>query len=261
MPFAAGLYYHEFISAAPKALPLVLLHGAGGMHLFWPPDIRRLQGHRVYTLDLPGHGRSDQSGGMQTIASYVRKILDWLEAVGFHSAVFIGHGVLGGAVAITLGLDFSEHVLGLGLISTGVRFKIDPALLADASHPTTFYKAVQWFVAQSFSTSAPARLVDMVAARISEVRPSVLHADLSASLEFDRFADIGTIHCPTLVVCGEMDRLTPLRLSHHLADSIPGADLLIVPQAGHMVILEKPEIVSAGLLSFLSRIPSLIGEL
>jgi pimeloyl-ACP methyl ester carboxylesterase len=161
----------------------------------------------------------------------------------------------------SLGLDYSEHVLGLALISTGVRFNINPALLTDASHPTTFYKAAQWFVAQSFSETAPARLVDMVSNRLGEVRPSVLYADLCASLEFDRFTDIGRIHCPTLVVCGEMDQLTPLRLSQHLADSIPGADLLIVPQAAHMVILEKPDVVAAGLLTFLTRIPSLVGEI
>lgn len=261
MPFAAGLYYHEFTAASPKALPLVLLHGAGGMHLFWPPEIRRLPGYRVYTLDLPGHGRSDQIGGMQTIASYARKVLDWLEAVGFHSAVFIGHGIVGGAVASTLALDHSEHVLGLGLISTAVRFRIDPAILADSTNSTTFYKAVQSLIAQSFGDAAPNRLVEMAAERMGEVRPSVLHGDLCAGLEFDRFEDIGSIHCPTLVVCGELDQVTPLRSSQFLADSIRGAELLIVPQAGHMVILEKPEAVSTALLSFLSRIPSLVGEI
>jgi pimeloyl-ACP methyl ester carboxylesterase len=261
MPFAAGLYYHEFSSASPKALPLVLLHGAGGMHLFWPPEIRRLPGYWVYTLDLPGHGKSDQSGGMQTIASYTKKVLDWLEAVGLHSAVFIGHGILGGAVASSLALSHSEHVLGIGLISTAVRFRIDPAIVADAANPTTFYKAVQSLVTQSFCEASPKRLVELAAERMGEVRPSVLHGDLCAGLEFDCFEEIGSIHCPTLVVCGELDQFTPLRSSQFLADSIPGAELFIVPQAGHMVILEKPGAVSTALLSFLSRIPSLVGEI
>jgi pimeloyl-ACP methyl ester carboxylesterase len=40
-------------------MPLVLLHGAGGSYLQWPPDLRRLPTREVYALDLPGHGKSE----------------------------------------------------------------------------------------------------------------------------------------------------------------------------------------------------------
>ena len=97
--------------------PSYLIHGAGGHHLYWPPQIRRLTGYRVYALDLPGHGRSGGSG-QQTIDSYTTAVKDWLIEVNLHSAVFVGHS-MGSAIALSLALNYPDHVLGLVLIGGG----------------------------------------------------------------------------------------------------------------------------------------------
>jgi pimeloyl-ACP methyl ester carboxylesterase len=88
MPFAVKIYYQIHQDAAD--LPLVLLHGAGGNHLSWPPELRRLAGFRVYALDLPGHGKSP-GRGQQSIEAYLIALRDWMQAVELHRAVFIGH--------------------------------------------------------------------------------------------------------------------------------------------------------------------------
>jgi pimeloyl-ACP methyl ester carboxylesterase len=72
---------------------------------------------------------------------------------------------------------------------------------------------------------------------------------------FDRQADIAAITAPTLVICGAADRMTPVRYSQFLAEQIQGAHLLIVPAAGHMVMLEPeglPVVVNA-IREFLER--------
>jgi len=56
MPIASDLYYHVYHE--DNILPVVLIHGAGGNHLYWPSEIRRLPGFRVFALDLPAHGKS-----------------------------------------------------------------------------------------------------------------------------------------------------------------------------------------------------------
>jgi pimeloyl-ACP methyl ester carboxylesterase len=259
MPLAAGIYYNFTQDGFFETPPIVLLHGVGGMHLFWPPQIRRLPGCRVFSLDLPGHGKSDQGGGLQTIDSYAEQVLGWMEAVQLHRAVFVGHS-MGGAVALSLGVRHPERVLGLGLFSTGARLNIPPELLADAASPTTSYKAIDSLVSWSFSTSAPERLIELAANRMREVRPSVLHGDLLACTRFDCTEHLGDLQVPALILCGSDDRLTPVRYSQFIADVIPGATLEIIPNAGHMVLLEAPEAVGQSLVAFLKKIPYHAGE-
>jgi pimeloyl-ACP methyl ester carboxylesterase len=253
VPIAGELYYH-FNQGVETSLPVVLLHGAGGMHLHWTPEMRRLPDCRLYALDLPGHGKSDEVGGLQTIAAYVERIQAWLSAVGLSRAVFIGHS-MGGAIALEMALRYPEQVLGLGLVATGARLRVNPELLSNAANPTTFYKAIEMLVSWSFSAHAPSRLVELATKRFGEVRPSVLYGDLLACNAFDVSDSLGQVICPTLCVCGAEDRMTPLRNSQFLVGQIPHAQLLIIPEGGHMLMLEQPLAVAAAFSNFLPTIP------
>jgi pimeloyl-ACP methyl ester carboxylesterase len=64
---------------------------------------------------------------------------------------------------------------------------------------------------------------------------------------------LAEISCPTLVLCGRQDRLTPLENSEQMAKSIPGADLVIVEECGHMSTLERPAQVNSALRTWLAR--------
>jgi pimeloyl-ACP methyl ester carboxylesterase len=253
MPLTADIYYHLFEgSAEGQRPPVVLLHGAAGNHLSWPAEVRRIPGYRIYAMDLPGHGKSG-GRGMQTIAAYARAIVDWLEAVNLHSAVFVGHS-MGSAIALTLALDFSEHVLGIGLIGSGPRLGVAPELLEHASSATTYNNAIQTIVQWSFSPLFPPNLLELVAKRMNETRPSVLYGDLLACDAFDEMARVCKIARPALILCGSEDRMTPLRHSQYLVNQIPGATLKVFPTAGHMLQLEQPQWVANALGNFLSSI-------
>ena len=253
MPVAAELYYSLYQGTDNDTLPVVLLHGAGGSHLSWAAEIRRLKGSRIYTLDLPGHGKSGAVDAQQTIAGFVKKVIEWLAGMRMNRAVFVGHS-MGGAIALEMGIHYPEKVLGLGLISTGVRLRVAPELLELSASPATFYKAVDYLVVHSFSPQAPVRLKEMATQRMAETRPSVLQGDLMACTNFDIKDRAVSLKCPVVVICGTQDQLTPLRYSQFMADTIPGARLHIIPNAGHMVILERPLEVAAALGSFLDTI-------
>ena len=62
------------------------------------------------------------------------------------------------------------------------------------------------------------------------------------------------LRCPTLVMCGDTDQLTPLECSQEIAALVPGADLVVVPHCGHMLTMEQPGLVNAQLKSWLSRV-------
>ena len=142
MPVAASVYYHVYQEG--EQLPLVLLHGAGGNHLTWPSDIRRLTGYRVYAVDLPGHGRSP-GRGQQTISGYTQLVRDWMQAVDLHRAAIVGYS-MGSAIALTIALEFPEHVIGLGLVGAAAKLHVNAQLLEDIASATSYYKAVDQIV-------------------------------------------------------------------------------------------------------------------
>ncbi len=62
------------------------------------------------------------------------------------------------------------------------------------------------------------------------------------------------LRCPTLVMCGDSDQLTPPECSHEIAALVPGAQLVLVPRCGHMLTMEKPAQVNATLAAWLARV-------
>lgn len=260
MPVVGGLYYFFHQSGDGASPPLILIHGAGGMHLYWPPQIRRLSGYRVFAVDLPGHGKSGGDRGCQSIEEYTSSVLDWVDALGLHRAVFVGHS-MGGAVALQLGLDHPERVLGLGLVGSGAELPVNRALMEEVSNPATYPNAVELVVKWSFSPDVPARLKELASHRMMETRQSVFYGDLLACDAFNVRDRLEEIHCPVLVTCGEKDKMTPVRAAQRLATRIQGAKLEIVPAAGHMVMLERPDVTAALLAEFMAQIQYQSGDL
>lgn len=250
MPEAAGLYYRIYDQAA--RLPVVLIHGAGGNHLHWPTEIRRLPGVRVYALDLPGHGKSP-GAGQQSISAYVDTVLRWMEGVGLHRAVFVGHS-MGGAIALWLGLASADHVLALVLLGTTASMKVNPTLMKDLANTEHFERAVSNIISWSYSRKAPESLKNIAYRRMLKIRPSVLFGDFLACEGFDVGNRLGELMCPVLALCGEEDRMTPTAYVQRLVDMVPQARLEVIPGAGHMVMLEKPQSVADIVLRFLQGV-------
>jgi pimeloyl-ACP methyl ester carboxylesterase len=252
MPVAADIYYFHSKLGGGDSLPVVLIHGAGGTHLHWPSDIRRLPELRVYAVDLPGHGKSGHIG-LQSIDAYTDSILAWMEAIKLHRAAFVGHS-MGGAIALTLAKKNAEHVLGLGLISTGARLRVNPVIMENAVNSQTFPTVVSFITSKSFSKHADPHLVELATKRMHEIRPSVLYGDFISCDNFNMMEALDTIRTPTLIVCGQDDEMTPLRYSQYLKDHIKDSRIVVIPDAGHMVMLEKQHMLSQALGEFFRNI-------
>lgn len=259
MPVSGNLYFSQHCEKGAENPPLVLIHGAGGTHLYWPPEIRRLPGYCVYAIDLPGHGKSELCDGQQTIGEYAQYLVQWLKSIQLRRAVLVGHS-MGSAIALALAIHHPEYVVGLGLISGGARLRVNPDLINYAADMTTYIKAADLLVSCSFSVNAPHRLIELASKRMLETRQSVLVGDLQACDRFDVMAQLGAVQQPTLVICGAEDHMTPLRYAQFLSNTIPNAHLSVIPDAGHMVMLEQPRIVAESLLSFLQDVSFHPGE-
>jgi pimeloyl-ACP methyl ester carboxylesterase len=252
MPVAAKLYY--FASGADNfdRPPVILIHGAGGHHLYWPPQIRRLHDQRIFAPDLPGHGKSGGLG-CHTVADYAEALLAFIKAMQFSRAVLVGHS-MGSAIAMLTAIHMPKMVLGLVLLGSGPRLRVAPALLQSTAQASTFPSAISLINELSFARQTSPRLKELAAQRMAEMRPSVLHGDFLACNGFDVTAELTMISMPTLVLCGAADKMTPPKNSEFLQEHIAGSRLEILANAGHMLMLEQPDQVADLLIEFLDSV-------
>ncbi len=254
MPVAAKLHYFLHEGGTYSRPAVVLIHGEAGDHLSWPSELRRLSGFLTYTLDLPGHGKSE-GPGLQSINDYSSRILNFLNEVGLSSPILVGHG-MGGAIALTVASEHATRVSGIVLVASGARLPIATAMLENAANPSTFPFALQALHAATISSQMEPRLKEWSLKRLSAIRPTLLHGDLLACDAFDLTDRLESLRIPILIICGTEDKFTPLRYSENLAHTCQGAALQTIDGAGHLVMLEQPRRVVGLLNVFLASLPS-----
>ena len=250
MPITAGLYYFVHEAASAKA-PVILIHGAGGSHLSWPPELRRLPHRNTYSIDLPGHGKSE-GYGEQTVLAYARQLVEWMREMNLYRVILCGHS-MGGAIALKVASLDPEHISGLCLLGVGVRLSIPDNILENLSNPTTIPTALSSILSLSFSSETAPRLVELVSKRFLSVRPSVLKGDFLACKEFDGTKYEQSVQHPMICLAGAQDQLVPLRYVQLLVSKNPGAELSVIPGVGHMLMLENPSQVLIRLITFLEK--------
>jgi pimeloyl-ACP methyl ester carboxylesterase len=227
---------------------LVLIHGSGGDHTTWGPQLEGLaSAATLVALDLPGHGASSGEG-CDTIADYATLVRQFLAALG-RGAVILGGHSMGGAIAQALALDAPPLLRGLVLVGTGGRLRVLPELFEILTRDYT--EAVAFMTERAWSPSSPAELKELGRRTVSATPPSVTRGDFAACNSFDVMDRLGEIRLPTLVVVGEEDRLTPPKYAEFLARSIASARLVRIPHAGHFVSLERPDEVNQAIRDFL----------
>ena len=251
MPLSTGIYYSISERGNPGTPSLVLLHGAGGSHMSWPAELRRLPGWNVLAVDMPGHGRSEGLG-QRSIARYASSLLTFLDERGIHRAILVGQA-MGGAIALQTALERPLLVAGLALIASGAYLGLPPDLLENASSPLTFALAIKQFQGLALCADASPDLVEQVTRLLRETRPGVLACDFQACADFDLRETVERIACPTWVSVGSEDRFTPPTYSRYLAGKLPAASLNVISGAGHMAALEHPTRIAAGLEKFLAE--------
>lgn len=242
----ARVYYVHRQPVPEEGPPLVFLHGAGGSHQHWLYQVRDLPGSATWAPDLPGHGRSEGLG-YDSIQAYGDWLVVFLETLGLGRVVLVGHS-MGGGIALDVALRYPQRVAGLGLVATGARLRVAPAILEGIQHdPKT---AVQLICEWAYGPEAPPEMVRLGRRQMGATSPQVLYGDFVACDTFDVMGRLGEIAVPTLVLCGTQDRLTPPKYSAYLRDQIAGAILHLVEGAGHMVMVEKPEAVARAIAGF-----------
>lgn len=244
------LYYAESRDALSERLPLLLIHGAGGQYSHWPPHLRRLPNSTVYTPDLPGHGKS-AGQGRRTVAAYADDMLGFMDALNLRR-VLLGGQSMGGAIALTMALNYPDRVAGLLLLSSGARLPV-PKNISD-NLLSNFERAVDLIIELAYGPNTSKQELRLGRRLLLKVDPQILQGDYAACQLFDVTAHLQEIRVPTLVVAGTADRFTPPEYAHYLAEHIPAAQLTLLADRGHMLAVEAPEEIAVIVDDWMSKL-------
>lgn len=241
--------YHKAADNHSQRPPLLLVHGAGGHHLHWPPPLRRLPETAVYALDLPGHGRS-AGPGRTTIADYAQVIGAFADALALPPFLLAGHS-MGGAIALEVALRTRDRLAGLILVGTGARLRVNAALLTGLQNAfdATTAQLIDWMYTAAF----PPKQREQALAQLRANDPQTLHDDFAACDAFDVRNAVAALTLPTLIICGTADIMTPVKWSETLHQSIAGSQLHLIEGAGHMALIEQPAVVTGAIGEFVTQ--------
>lgn len=226
----------------------LLIHGVAGSSIQWREVMEQLETkYRVIALDLPGHGISTGRGG-RSVESYLKAVRSFTTALSLPPAILCGYS-LGGAIAMEYGLKYPEDVLALGLISSGARLKVAPLFLETCLEKDM--EKLQILLAKyAFSPAVSLIQIQKWYKKWGLPSSEVIYGDFLACNSFDRIDDVEAIKTPALVVCGDEDRMTPVKYSEFLSSKIKNSSLHIIPGGGHMLMVEKPGELSAALAQY-----------
>lgn len=283
-----GAVLHAEVDEAPDGVELptvVLVHGFALNLDCWHFQREALRGRcRVVLYDQRSHGRSPRARDNETIEQLGRDLASVVDQLTEGDVVLVGHS-MGGMSLIAFAEEFpemfAERVLGVGLVSTtagglrphrtlsrlipdGVGSLMAPRVIAALTKAPELVDSARrsgsnigFLVADrfAFGTKVSPALVEFLDEMLVGTSFEVLAAFFPTLSTLDKFDVLSAFaEVPTLIVCGTRDKVTSIGHSRKMASRLEHARLVEVDRAGHMVIMEDPEVVNRELLGLLEEV-------
>lgn len=227
--------------------PIIFIHGAGGSGVLWYLQKEYLKDFaQAVLVDLPGHGGS-HGKGYASIEDYRDICYETMRNARLERCFVAGHS-MGGAIAMSLALAYPDMTAGLILVGTGARLRVVPDILDGIRRDKE--KTVELIVENAFSEKASPEMKEGGVLEMMKCDAEVTYNDFCACDRFNVLGLLDRIKTPSLILCGTDDRLTPPAYSKYLHEHITDSSLVLVQDAGHMVMVEKPQEVNKAIESF-----------
>lgn len=254
-----GVFVYTGGKAFDAALPsLVFVHGAGSYHGVWQLQSRYFahHGYSVLAVDLPGHAMSS-GAPLKSIEAMGEWIIALLDALAIKQAALVGHS-MGSLASLQAAGAHPQRVSKLALLGTAFPMPVSEQLLsaAKANDHSAMDMLNVWGLspaAQIHANPMPGMWMSGASLRVLERNaPDVIYTDLAACNAYQAGLErAARVACPTLVIGGNADVMTPPRSAQNLVDAIPGAKKVLIAGSGHSLMNEKPNQVLDVLIDFL----------
>lgn len=258
-PSTSALKLHHEIHG--DGLPVLMIHGFPFDRTIWKSQVAALSSdYRVITPDLRGHGQTPASDGVYTMDLLAHDVLALLDELGVERAVWVGHS-MGGYLSMAALRLAPERLMGLALVATHPhadsedrriqRIQSAESALENGSANIALSMMSMLFATNTDPKSPTARGVYDI---MIEASPEGLNGALRGMAERpESVATLQALSIPALVIAGAEDQIVDVAVAEKMAAMIPQAELVVVPEAGHMVMVEQPDATNEALRRFLSQ--------
>jgi 3-oxoadipate enol-lactonase len=250
----AKIYWDEQGSGEPLLLIMGLSYPSYMWHRSRPTLAKRF---RTVALDNRGVGQSDAPPGIYSIALMASDAAAVLDAAGIESAHVFGVS-MGGMIAQEFALQYPNRVrsLMLGCTAAGGPHAVQAepeALQAVLRRDVTPEQAKETIIPFIYDAATPRERIDEdMAIRMKWYpTPQGYMGQLQGIFGWEAYSRIAQIAVPTLVIHGETDRLVPAANGRLIAEQIPGAKLVLIPNASHIFETDQPAAAQNAVLEFL----------
>jgi pimeloyl-ACP methyl ester carboxylesterase len=237
---------------------VLFVHGGGSDRREWRPQVEGLRdSFTTVAWDAPGCGRSDDPAESFRMPDYADCLAEVVARLGLGCPHVVGLS-FGGTLALELYRRHGDLPRSLVLVSAyagwagslpadALRERLEGTLRESALPPR---ELAQRWLPGLLTEHAPPEVVAELRVVMSDVHPAGMRTMARAMAEADLRDVLPRIRVPTLLVHGEEDRRLPRSVAEELASQIPGARLVVVPGAGHLLNLEAAERLNAELREF-----------
>jgi 3-oxoadipate enol-lactonase len=250
----------HYLDLKPPGKPILLLHGLGASCDSWLLQSSFLieHGYRILAPDIPGFGKSTYPGGSTSIQKLAGFIGEWINCIDVVPLSVVGIS-MGGVIALELALDFPEYIDKMVLISAFAHLEI--------FKPQTLpYFLLRYFLIQVFGLRSQAGAVakrvfpnpehggyrEEFIRQIGEADPIGYRAVMQALARFNVENRLSQVLSPVLIITGEGDTTVLPECQTKLAQNLPNARQVIIPNAGHAVSIDQPVLLNNILNEFLT---------
>ncbi len=234
---------------------VLYVHGTGCDGRVWQRHMRAIaDSHTPVAIDLPGHGLSS-GDGFRGVADYTHYTVQLAAHLGWDRFVIAGHS-LGGGIALTAAVYYSERLAGMMLIDTGARLRVDPSVLENARRLAAGEEGIPIDPRLGFAKSTSQSVLDTINTLTTETDPGVTYKDWISDDTFDFMSRVGNIAVPAIAICGDEDYFTPVKYAQYFHDHMPNCQLEIIQNAGHWTYAEQPQTFDRIVQTYLANLVS-----
>ncbi|MHA2391916.1 MAG: alpha/beta fold hydrolase [Promethearchaeota archaeon] len=215
---------------------LIFIHGSGGNSDVWKDQLELKVNYNLYALDLPSHNKSDEFSE-HSLELYLNVLRKFIKHLDLEDIILAGHS-LGGAVIQSYYFKYPREVTALILIGTGGRLRVLPSILE--------------IVKNNFPLFLES-MDDKLKNEFLKTASNVCYDDFKICDEFDTLDKTALIEIPCLILVGKDDIMTPVKYSEFFHKKIKNSELVIIENAGHLVMIEQPKKLNEAIENYIKN--------